>query len=115
MSPTSYRAAPPRGDCVTVPERWRRVNPSSRKGPRRATAVRGRTPSAGPAVRRYGFWVFDAGAGGAVGEPPVAGGVCGFSAVVGLSAAGVLVAGEADGVVADGVADAWPIRCDFVS
>src|SRR2546425_12597331 len=111
MSPTSYRAAPPRGDRVTLPDRWPRVNPSSPK----AHAARGRTPGAGPAVGRYGFWVFDAGAGGAEGEPAADGGVCGFSAVVGLSADGVPVVGEADGVVADGLADAWPIRCDLVS
>ena len=115
MSPTSYRAAPPRGDRVTVPERWRRVNPPSRKvGPDAERPA--------PRCKCYGFWVFEAGAGGAEGEPAADGGICGFSAVVGLSAdgavadgAGVLVDGDADGVVVDGVADAWPIRCDFVS
>src|SRR5216117_2301366 len=92
MSPTSYRAAPPRGDHVTLPERCPPVNPSRATTPARATSRGAGAHAPGPAMPRQGFWVFDGGAGAAEG----------FSA-----------AGEADGVVAP--LEAWPIRCDSVS
>src|SRR5215510_2643694 len=34
MSPTSYRAAPPRGDCRSVPDACQRVNPLTASRPR---------------------------------------------------------------------------------
>src|SRR5207247_10262408 len=73
MSPTSYRAAPPRGDRVTLPERCPRVNPSREETPARAT-WRGRRGNAGPARQRQGFCCFSAGCGGVEGEPVAAGG-----------------------------------------
>src|SRR5438128_12337902 len=73
MSPTSYRAAPPRGDRVTLPERCPRVNPSREETPARAT-WRGRRVNAGPARQRQGFCCFSAGCGGVEGEPVAAGG-----------------------------------------
>src|SRR5882724_3804062 len=103
MSPTSYRAAPPRGDHVTLPERRLPVNPSRATTPARATSRGAGARAPDPAMPRQGFWVFDAGAGAAEGEPAEDGAVVGFSA-----------AGEADGVVAVAPVEAWPIRCDLV-
>ena len=74
----------------------------------RATSRGAGARAPGPAMPRQGFWALDAGAGAADGEPADDGAVEGFSAVVGLSAAG-----EADGVFV--VVEAWPIRCDLVS
>ena len=94
MSPTSYRAAPPRGDHVTLPERWLQVNPSRDTAPARATSRGARRVTAGPAMPRYLVCVFSGVCGGAEGEPVAAGGGAG------------LVVGEADGVAV--VEDAWP-------
>src|SRR5205809_7008125 len=85
MSPTSYRAAPPRGDHVTLPERCPPVNPSRATTPARATSRGAGAHAPGPAMPRQGFWVFDGGA------------------------------GAADGEVAGDPPEAWPIRCDSVS
>ena len=94
MSPTSYRAAPPRGDHVTLPERCLQVNPSRDTAPARATSRGAGRVTAGPAMPRYFVCVFSGAAGGAEGEPVAAGGGAG------------LVVGEADGVAV--VEDAWP-------
>src|SRR5437870_5669617 len=67
MSPTSYRAAPPRGDHVTLPERCPPVNPSRATTPARATSRGAGAHAPGPAMPRQGFWVFDGGAGAADG------------------------------------------------
>src|SRR4029453_14627172 len=42
MSPTSYRAAPPRGDCRSVPDPRQRVNPLAASRPRPADVPVGR-------------------------------------------------------------------------
>ena len=94
MSPTSYRAAPPRGDHVTLPEWCLRVNPSRDTAPARATSRGAGRVTAGPAMPRYLVCVFSGVCGGAEGEPVDAGGGAG------------LVVGEADGVAV--VEDAWP-------
>ena len=94
MSPTSYRAAPPRGDHVTLPERCLQVNPSRDTAPARATSRGAGRVTAGPAMPRYLVCVFSGVCGGAEGEPVAAGGGAG------------LVVGEADGVAV--VEDAWP-------
>src|SRR5437016_1732175 len=57
MSPTSYRAAPPRGDHVTLPERCPPVNPSRATTPARATSRGAGAHAPGPAMPRQGFWV----------------------------------------------------------
>src|SRR5919197_2047152 len=107
MSPTSYRAAPPRGDRVTLPERCPRVNPSRDETPARCD-VAGPTGERRPRLHRYGFCCFSAGCGGVEGEPVAAGGG-GVSLVD--APPGCVVVVEADGVVVVGLAEAWPIRC----
>src|SRR3989442_15121871 len=104
MSPTSSRAAPPRGAHVPFPGRGPPVNPSRATTPARAASRGAGARAPGPAMSRQGFSVFDGGAGAADGEPPADGAAEGFSA-----------AGEADGVVAVAPLEAWPIRCDLVS
>src|SRR5919108_4222256 len=112
MSPTSYRAAPPRGDRVTLPERCARVNPSRDEAPL-ARRGGGRRASAGPARQRQGFCCFSAGCGGVEGEPVAAGG---GGVLLVVAPPGCVVVVEADGVVVvDGLAEAWPIRCVRVS
>src|SRR5256886_2979676 len=99
MSPTSYRAAPPRGAHSTFPERCPPVNPSRATAPARATSRGAGARAPGPARPRQGFWVFSVPWAGAEAEPPE---------VVGEGAAG-----DADGAVAP--LEAWRIRCDLVS
>src|SRR5260370_9062182 len=95
MSTTSYRAAPPRGDHVTLPERCVGVNPSRDTAPVRATSRGAGRVTAGPAMPRYLVCVFSGVCGGAEGEPVAAGGAGGWPVV-----------GEADGVAV--VQDACP-------
>src|SRR5262249_25730576 len=57
MSPTSYRAAPPRGDCRSVPDPCQRVNPSaaSRPAPRHKPVARvGPLAAGGEIFRLHG-------------------------------------------------------------
>src|SRR3989442_2902663 len=102
MTQTSYRAAPPGGDHVTLPERCPPVNPSRATTPARAASRGAGARAPGPAMSRQGFSVFDGGAGAADGEPPADVAAEGFSPAV-----------EADGAVAP--LSAWPITCDLVA
>src|SRR2546428_12087783 len=99
MSPTSYRAAPPRGDHVTLPERCPPVNPSRATTPARAASRGAGARAPGPAMSRQGFWVFSVPWAGAEAEPPE---------VVGEGADG-----DADGTRA--TLEGRPIRCDLVA